>query len=756
MGKVQLNGPSGITAGKTFSGASPGVYTSQVAQFDRANTTETIFPFKLAVPGVFSRLGWYLSSNVSTAITRTLTFRKNSANGNQVVADNSGAGAAAWYEDTSHTDSVVQDDLVDLNLLLSSGTTDLYFVLKGLFNSSSGLVNLTGSFGLTTTGNGVYCSLFGNRATNNSVATESLNQHKVRAPGTLSYFQCVVQGATSSTNYTIQLRKNAANGNSVLTCTANTTGLFVDATHTDAFADGDLISILAAAGTAASFQCQPGGCITQSGNTYDWGAGGNIGRAAGATTNYIALKDGTVQYGTTEANVQIFMSYTGDTGANLNKLRVNISANSYAATTTWQLRKNGANANQFVTIASAATGWLEDTTHTDTWVDGDKFNIALTGGTSGSLSPATWMMTVDNGLPIVTLTGANLSVSPPVEQAGTVTQNQFFTANNLAVSPPVEAASTISQNQVFLAVNLAVSPPVELATPIIQKQVFTGTNLAVSPPVEQAGILTRIVVLSPANLAVSPPVEQTAIIVRIISFTANNLSVSPPVEAAGTITQNQVLGGTSLAVSPPVEDAGSFSQKQTVAAANLAVSPPVETAPVMVRIVNSTGALLSVSPPVLTAPTFSQIIAVSPANYASPRRCSTTFLILLRSHQARVFGAQSAVSPPKAGHSRIQVLAAADWRCPRQSLATPGTLCRRMLLAVRRSRSVRRFEQTATFNQAQAFTAAGLVLAPVLGTSRSSYNLGAANDSVSPPVLSTAGAALQFHCHGAGCWFACP
>jgi len=68
-----------------------------------------------------SNLAVHISANTITA-TSTLRFRKNTANGNQVVSI--GSLATGYFEDSSNTDVLADADLIDLQMITgSTGTT---------------------------------------------------------------------------------------------------------------------------------------------------------------------------------------------------------------------------------------------------------------------------------------------------------------------------------------------------------------------------------------------------------------------------------------------------------------------------------------------------------------------------------------------------------------------------------------------------------------------------------------------------------
>lgn len=99
-------------------------------------------------------------------------------------------------------------------------------------------------------------------------------------------------------------------------------------------------------------------------------------------TRYNGLLNGLIGQSATESEKQ----FTARTAGAITNLLVYVSANTITATSTIRTRKNGANGNNVLTIASSTTGEFEDTAHSDTVSAGDKFNYqSVTGATGTSM-----------------------------------------------------------------------------------------------------------------------------------------------------------------------------------------------------------------------------------------------------------------------------------------------------------------------------------------------------------------------------------
>lgn len=198
-------------------------------------------------------------SNVTTnskAEATTLRVRKNGANGNQVLSIT--ALTTGQFEDTSNTDTVAVDDLINVSLVegisglniswgvatsLDFVTTDSTSVFIESNVSSTIGANLTRYFGLAGEGDGQ--------------VSETGKKALALVTGTLSKLNCYVSANTVTAASTLKLRKNTANGNQSVSITASTTGFFEDASNTDSITPTDVIDlqlVTGATGTSLDLQ----------------------------------------------------------------------------------------------------------------------------------------------------------------------------------------------------------------------------------------------------------------------------------------------------------------------------------------------------------------------------------------------------------------------------------------------------------------------------------------------------------------------
>lgn len=99
-------------------------------------TVETNEQAKVKMAGTVKNLAVYISANARTNTTTVIT-RKNTADGNVTVSI--GSGATGLFEDTSNSDSVAVDDLINLKFTTGSGNQSITFEWMGAtFQSANG------------------------------------------------------------------------------------------------------------------------------------------------------------------------------------------------------------------------------------------------------------------------------------------------------------------------------------------------------------------------------------------------------------------------------------------------------------------------------------------------------------------------------------------------------------------------------------------------------------------------------------------
>lgn len=210
--------------------------------------------------------------------------------------------------------------------------------------------------------------------------------NKWRAGGTLSnlYINILTNDRAAST---IRTRKVTANANLILSITGSTTGKFEDISNTDAVTAGDdwhLSRITGAGGTVFTYNIV----------SILFAATTNTVQRIGCAFTTIT-KDSTTEFSpfygrsSTPQATDAAVGMTMRTSGTLAKLGTQIGVNSRSSTSTMRSRVNSGFGNQTVSIGAGVTGYLEDTTNSDTINSGDLIDWSMTTGTGSAetLSP---------------------------------------------------------------------------------------------------------------------------------------------------------------------------------------------------------------------------------------------------------------------------------------------------------------------------------------------------------------------------------
>lgn len=209
--------------------------------------------------------------------------------------------------------------------------------------------------------------------------TEARVAMPIRTPGILSnLFVKVTSNDRGASTYTF--RKNTANGNMTLSIGASTTGNFQDTTNTDSVVSGDLINTALVTGAGGtSFIIIPSSVVfrpTAENKVITKLAAASQAAMSTAGTTYYNQVCGQSGTGTTETSLPTPIKIPGT----FRNMALFVSSNTRLDTTTTRSRKNSANGNMIISVATLATGVFEDTTNSDTVAIGDTINYSTTLG----------------------------------------------------------------------------------------------------------------------------------------------------------------------------------------------------------------------------------------------------------------------------------------------------------------------------------------------------------------------------------------
>lgn len=240
----------------------------------------------------------------------------------------------------------------------------------------------------TTANTTQFWQIFGMLVKNN---TEANCEMIMRSPGILSNLDVFVGLNNINNTCAIKVRLNGADTSLAVTVGASGTGNYINDVDTVTVAAGDKICLttvpfsgstgtlgLGYARTVFAATTDTVTRMTVSPNTAST-AGTNL---SDASTSYFFPLNGHITTNTfTEAQVKCRQRRVGS----FKNLAIKVRTNTRGTNTLIKLRKNGTDATNVITVAGAATGWIEDTTHTDTIAVGDDFNFTVvTGSGSGS------------------------------------------------------------------------------------------------------------------------------------------------------------------------------------------------------------------------------------------------------------------------------------------------------------------------------------------------------------------------------------
>lgn len=247
----------------------------------------------------------------------------------------------------------------------------------------AGNASVSGAGGPATTWFGSWSGLLiTGQGTGISATTEANAQTKNRGASTLqSAYIWFPRTSTPTNSSTFTSRQNTAAGNISINIPFGPVAdiLLSDLTHTDSLADGDLYnyqiafganpaSPLRLASVSAQIVAASGQCFTQLGAFTPNGLAQTL-----SVARWMAFGGGLLTSQSSEAPTQT----PALESATLSNMQAAASAG--ASTATMISRVATANGNQTLTVG---TGFIEDTTHTDSITVGQKFNAQSTQGAS--------------------------------------------------------------------------------------------------------------------------------------------------------------------------------------------------------------------------------------------------------------------------------------------------------------------------------------------------------------------------------------
>lgn len=233
---------------RTASGGGPGNVTSASSTLIQPSagdgpgtiTVDSTLGITYRIAGTLSNLFAEVGSNARTTTT-TFRSRVNSGNGNMTFSVT--ASSTGLFEDTTNSDSIAIDDLVNFSITTGTGTEILSLSsMAADFTTTNNKTMYSAAADLTQTVNASVTTYYPFAGALRTSTTESDMIAEANLKFIASLLQCNISSNTVSANSTLRFRKNSGNGNQVVTITASTTGVFQDTTNTDFVQDSDEIN----------------------------------------------------------------------------------------------------------------------------------------------------------------------------------------------------------------------------------------------------------------------------------------------------------------------------------------------------------------------------------------------------------------------------------------------------------------------------------------------------------------------------------
>lgn len=257
----------------TVTTASTTWYVHPAGRGAKSTTTEDDVKAIMRVACTVRNAAVYVSS--ARATNCTVRSRPNKANGNFNITLT--GGVTGWFVDDSSTDVLAAGDTFDWTLTTSTGSDNE--TLRGIdctLTYASGQtcdIYSAWSAGIARSASGTdhFYEILGGGTNPETTRTTVEMQHGFPCKTTRARIN--VTANTYTGNATFALQKNAADGNQVVTITANTPGIYEDVSSSDNFEPTDTVNFRISGGTANSMTYTWMGLTEEDLASRDMGAG---------------------------------------------------------------------------------------------------------------------------------------------------------------------------------------------------------------------------------------------------------------------------------------------------------------------------------------------------------------------------------------------------------------------------------------------------------------------------------------------------
>lgn len=224
------------TGNETFGSNSLTRYYRPVGELEILNS-EPIRQNYIMQAATASDLAVYVSANTRTGTT-TFRLRKNTANGNEVIAVTT--LVTGLVRDSSNTDSIAADNLIAHSMTTGGGSGSITTVNMQVTLTSTDPKQITllgGVDRIRSSGAGAsYYMIAGSVGTG---GVENGNKSVVGVDATITKFSVRTTSNGSNRDMIVTFRKNTANGNQTVTVTAGANSWATDSTNNDVVDSND-------------------------------------------------------------------------------------------------------------------------------------------------------------------------------------------------------------------------------------------------------------------------------------------------------------------------------------------------------------------------------------------------------------------------------------------------------------------------------------------------------------------------------------
>lgn len=315
--------------------------------------------------------------------TTTVKSRVGGADGNQVVSID--AAATGAFTDDVNSDSLVSGNLFCTEIVTAGSSGSItYTIISYILSTASNTTPI-----LATTGKFFAKSfptqhpIIGGEAYASTSHAETYCRYLFRVSAALTNLRIYVSENTADGTASVKTRVDLGDGNQALSIGAGATGAFEDTTHTDDISIGENVNYKLVIVSSASiegvnmrsFQLKSNSagqqcCVATPAGTFI---------NEGLTVYQTIIGSGEITPPATETNVKA----TARAIFTAKNMYVSVGLNMLDGTTTFRIRKNGADGNLVASVGADATGQFEDLVNSDGFIATDELNWKIVTGSGG-------------------------------------------------------------------------------------------------------------------------------------------------------------------------------------------------------------------------------------------------------------------------------------------------------------------------------------------------------------------------------------